>query len=122
MAQITGVSLSHAISGNDVLFTINATIRFQPHELNTHWGFFMTFMESDTWPNPDDRLRNTFGRTIFAGQLTQSHTFNESLSKSRVNTEWGDEAVYVNVTVAPLEAPPPFISDSARTNKTNVDV
>lgn len=122
MAELLAATVSHGLSGNNVLFTVNATIRFQPHELGTHWGFFMTFMEEDGWGNPDDRLRNAFGRTIVSDTLVKNVSFNESLSKSTVDTEWGDEEVYVRISVDPLEAPPPFISASGRTNKTVVGV
>lgn len=122
MAELLGLNLTFGLSGANVLFTVSGTIRFQPHELGTHWGFFMTFMEEDKWPNPDDKLKNTFGRTILADSLTKAVTFNEPLSKSTVDTEWGDEEVFVRVSVDPLEEPPPFVSASGRSNKVAVDV
>jgi hypothetical protein len=119
MAAFQSASLSHALSGSNVLFRVDARIRFQPHELNTAWFLSMTFKEEDTFS--DDRLRSV-NRTFQATQLEQNVSFSESIPKSTVNTEWGNEEVYAELQVVPLQAPPPFGIDAATTNVTTVKV
>jgi len=119
MAEFLSASLSHSISDDDVLFRVDARIRFQPHELNTHWFLSMTFKEDDTFS--DDRLRSV-NRTFFASGQEMDVSFREVIRKRKVDTEWGKEEVFADLEVVPLEVPPPFRRDTARTNTTNVSV
>jgi hypothetical protein len=119
MAQFLSASLAHSLSGSNVLFRVDARIRFQAHELNTWWFFSMTFKEEDTFF--DDKLRSV-NRSFLAASLEQDISFSESIPKSTVDTEWGKEEVYADLQVVPLQAPPPFLIDSARTNVTTVGV
>lgn len=119
MAAFLSASLSHSTSGSNVLFRVDARVRFQPHELNSWWFMSMSFKEEDTFR--DDKLRSV-NRSFLAAALEQNVSFSESIAKSTVDTEWGEEEVYADLQVVPLQAPPPFVIDSARTNKTIVDV
>jgi hypothetical protein len=119
MADFQSSSLSHSISGNYVLFRVDARIKFQPHELNTHWFLDMRFVEDDRFA--DDKLGSS-SRTFLASSLTQDVSFDIRIKKSKVDTEWGNEEVFARVEVKPLEAPLPFRMDTAKTNTVSVDV
>jgi len=47
MASFVSASLSHNLSGDDVIFTVNARIRFQQHKRDALRYLRMTFMEED---------------------------------------------------------------------------
>jgi hypothetical protein len=119
MAAFLSASLTHSTSGSNVQFRVDARIKFQSHELNTWWFLSMTFKEEDTFR--DDKLRSV-NRSFLASRAEQDVSFSESIAKSTVDTEWGSEEVYADLQVVPLEAPPAFEIDTAKTNKTNVDV
>lgn len=123
MAELLAATLSHGFSGTNVLFTVNTTIRFAAHELGVLWGISLIFSEDDAWPNPDDEIRRTGTAVNFrAVTSVQEVSINIPISKTEVNTEWGDEEIFVSVVVFPVTAPPPFVTATGRTNKTIVDV
>jgi hypothetical protein len=119
MARFLSASLTHSIKGDKVLFRVDAVVEFNSHELNTYWFLEMKFMEDDIFF--DDRIKST-SRTFYANNLNETLTYNISIKKDDVNTEWGDEEIYAKLRVIPLEAPLPFRMDTVKTNKTKVDV
>jgi hypothetical protein len=119
MAEFQSVVLSNSTSGSNVLFKVDAQIKFQTHELNTRWFLDIDFKEWDRMSR-DDFLYST-SRTFTADAVNKSVSFSFSAPKSKVNTEPGKEEVYAMVDVVPLEEPAPFRRDSAKTNQTKVD-
>ncbi len=120
MAQFQSVALSHSISGNDVLFKVDAGIQFQTHELNTRWFLDIDFKESDLL-SKDDMIQSS-SRTFSADAVNKNVSFSFAIPKSKVNTEPGKEEVYAVVGVIPLEEPPAYVRDTATTNQTKVNV
>lgn len=119
MAEFVTASLSHSLSDDRVLFRVDARIRFQPHELNTAWFLSMQFMEEDTVFNDD---LGTHRQTFQASAIEVDVSFGISKSKRRIDTELGKEEVFAKLEVVPLQAPPPFIIDTATTNTIQVNV
>ncbi len=133
MASFVSASLGHELSGNFVVFKLDATLRFEPKEVGHRWLFQIEFMEQD--PVSDDRLSplrpaEAFGqpdaavkRHYFIPSKEEVElSFTEEFPKQQVDTEWGKEEVYANLQVLPLEAPPGFVAGKTRTNTTKVDV
>jgi hypothetical protein len=119
MAQILESNLRHYISNDRFRFRVTAKIRFQPHEVGTDWLLAMTFKEQDDL-SPDDYIRSS-NRTFRAEAVEQSVLFDQLLSRAAVSTEAGDEEIYANLELIPLQAPPPFVRDTAKTNVSVVD-
>jgi hypothetical protein len=119
MATFLSASLSHSLTSDRVLLRVDARVRFQPHELNTMWFLEMQFMEEDTVF--DDNLGTHRGNFLTSAAEVDV-SFSISKAKSTVNTEWGNEEVFANLIVVPLQAPPPFALDQATTNGITVKV
>lgn len=119
MATFLSASLSHSLTQHRVLFRVDARVRFQPHELNTMWFLEMQFMEEDSVF--DDDL-GTHRGNFFANATEVDVSFSISKSKKRIDTELGNEEVFVKLATVPLQAPPPFTLDTASTNTVSVNV
>jgi hypothetical protein len=133
MASFVSANLGHELSGNFVVFKLDAKLRFESKEVGHRWLFQIKFMEED--PMSDDQLSplrpsESFGdpsahikRHYFIPSKEEVElSFTEEFAKQQVDTEWGKEEVYANLEVLPLEAPPGFVPAKTRTNITNVDV
>ncbi len=119
MASLVSTSLSHNLSGDDVIFTVNARIRFQQHERDALWYLRMTFMEEDMVF--DDKLHSV-NRPFFASSTEVDVSFSVAVTRKKVNTEWGKEEVYAALEVVPLRESTQFVIGKARTNITKVSV
>ena len=133
MASFVSTNLTHEISGNFVLFTLDAKLRFEEKEVGHRWLFQIEFREHD--PVSDDALSDmpkaeAFGkadankkRHYFIPSKTEVDlSFKEEFPAHLVNTEWGKEEVYARLKVLPLEAPPGFVAAETDTDITEVDV
>jgi hypothetical protein len=133
MASFISANLDHELSGEFVIFKLEAKIRFEEKEVGHRWLFQYEFMEEDTVS--DDRLSQltpaeTFGQPdayvkrhyIIPSKAEVELSYTEEFPKHLVDTEIGKEEVYVNVQILPLEAPPGFVPGKTRTNVTQVDV
>ncbi len=119
MASFVSAILTHHLSGDDVIFTVNARIRFEHFERDTQWYLRMKFMEEDTFF--DDKL-SAINRTFSANSTEVDVSFSERITKKKVNTEWGKEEVYAELEVVPLREESRFVVGKARTNTTKVSV
>lgn len=133
MASFVSATLAHELSGNFVVFKLDAKLRFEAKEVGHRWLFQIKFMEED--PMSDDQLSplrasESFGdpsahikRHYFIPSKQEIElSFTEEFAKQQVDTEWGKEEVYASLEVLPLEAPAGFVPAKTRTNITNVDV
>ncbi|UCC48088.1 MAG: hypothetical protein JSV41_11500 [Gemmatimonadota bacterium] len=133
MASFVSANLNHEISGNFVVFQLDAKLRFEPKEVGHRWLFQIEFMEQD--PVKDDKLSampkaEAFGKAdahikrhyFVPSQEEIELSFKEEFATHLVDTEWGKEEIYASVQALPLEAPPGFVAAKARTNVTKVDV
>jgi hypothetical protein len=133
MASFVSANLNHGISGNFVVFRLDAKLRFEPKEVGHRWLFQIEFMEQD--PVKDDKLSampkaEAFGKAdahikrhyFVPSQEEIELSFKEEFPTHLIDTEWGKEEIYASVQALPLEAPPGFVAAKARTNVTKVDV
>jgi hypothetical protein len=133
MASFMSANLDHELTGNFVVFKLDAKLRFESKEVGHRWLFQIEFMEED--PVSDDKLSpvpksEAFGqadahikRHYFIPSKEETElSFTEEFPAHLVDTEWGKEEVYAKVQALPLEAPPGFVAAKTRTNVTRVNV
>ncbi len=133
MASFVSANLDHEVSGNFVVFKLDAKLRFEPNEVGHRWLFQYEFMEQD--PLRDDTLAPVSAAEKFAqpgaskrrNYFIPSKTdielsFEEEFPKHLVDTEWGKEEVYAKLHVLPLGETEGFVAGQTRTNTTKVDV
>ncbi len=133
MASFVSANLGHEVSGNFVVFKLDATLRFEPNEVGQTWLFQYEFMEQD--PLKDDILAPVPAAEQFGqpGASKKRHyfkpskadielSFEEEFPKHLVDTEWGKEEVYAKLQVLPVGSHEGFVAGQTRTNTTKVDV
>lgn len=133
MASFVSANLGHEVSGNFVVFKLDAKLRFEPNEVGHRWLFQIEFMEED--PLSDDVLSpippsEQFGqpdaskkRHYFIPSTPEVElSFKEEFPKHLVDTEWGKEEVYAKLQAIPVGRPEGFVAGQTRTNTTKVDV
>lgn len=113
MAIIRSATLESSKLRSSVRFQANIDMQFESRELNSEWELKMRLYEDDTFR--DDDLRSEATRRFRPSSTSTSLQLERSVSKSRVDTEFGDEEVYAKISLVPLESPKPFASDSANT-------
>lgn len=113
MATVNSATLESSKTGGNILFQANVNMQFEARELNSLWELRMSLWEDD-YVN-DDRLGSEIKTTFRPNSTTVNRQMAKRLSKSTVDTEWGDEEVYGKITLVPLESPQPFKAASAQT-------
>ena len=113
MATIRSATLESSKSSRSVLFQASVDMRFESRELNSQWELRMNLLEDDNIK--DDKLGRETRVQFRPSQVSTRLPISKRLSKSTVDTEWGDEEVYGRITLVPLESPRPFATASANT-------
>lgn len=113
MATIRSATLESSKSSRSVLFQANVDMRFERRELNSTWELRMKLKEDDNFR--DDTISSTSKIQFRPSSTTTRMPISRRLSKSAVDTELGDEEVYGQITLVPLESPKPFAQARANT-------
>lgn len=119
MATIHDARLEHEERLPRVLFTVQATFRFEESEIGHDWVFQVTLLEDD--PVGSDRLKRE--RYYFeSGESEMELTRQIDMGWAEVDTEPGKEEVYAELFLAPMKAPPDMTDARTETNTVIVDV
>jgi hypothetical protein len=113
MAQFRSCTLGYSEDDAFVYLNIEASIDFQPHEINTNWVLDVTFMENDALV---DEIIGSNTRIFLADRLQRDVTFDFAFKREVADTGVHKEDAYTKVRVAPLEAPSPFEKDEIETS------
>lgn len=79
----------------------------------------MKFIEKDRASSDDKIFNKDYNFTPKKG--TETVSVNVSIPKDVLNTEPGDEEIFVYLALKPLEEPPRFLSATARTNMLTIN-
>lgn len=118
MSQITFAQLesSRSVRGY-VDFEATVKVKFESHEVNHLWEIAMQMVEDDDrFPRgKDDDLGRPVKRNFTATDEEMTVKIAHRLRTGDVSTELGDEEVYGEITIRPLNPPPAFITSTAKT-------
>lgn len=117
MSQITFAQLesSRSVRGY-VDFEATVKVKFESHEVNHLWEIAMQMMEDDgLLRGKDDDLGRPVKRNFTATDEEMTIKITHRLRTGVVDTELGDEEVYGEITIRPLNPPPAFITSTAKT-------
>lgn len=101
-------------------FEATVNVKFSNHEINNLWEIEMHLWEDDR--RHPDKLGNPVRRSFTATQQEMAVKIGHRLRTSVVDTELGDEEVYGEITIRPLNPPPAFITSTAKTGIEVVNV
>jgi|JI8StandDraft_2_1071088.scaffolds.fasta_scaffold36866_3 hypothetical protein len=115
MSQITFAQLesSRSVRGY-VDFEATVKVKFESHEVNHLWEIAMQMVEDDGLRKDDD-LGRPVKRNFTATDEEMTVKIAHRLRTGDVSTELGDEEVYGEITIRPLNPPPAFITSTAKT-------
>jgi len=120
MVKITNADLSAKPVGDDIIFTINTTFKFEEYEKGIDWELTMNFIEYDKYSrNEKIRKIKQILKPSELEEFEQGKRFEEKIPKEKVDTEWGYEEVLVELNLEPIQKPSP---DSMETTKVNINV